>query len=87
MSLPKLIDNYRWVVVEETIQLVVQYPKDFTVDNIEFARNDGSWCSSNISSEIEEQVTEMSCNMCSTHSSKFIREATTEDIELRTEVK
>lgn len=42
------------VLIQATIRMVVAVPEDWNGDNIEFKYNEGSWCSSNIISDLQQ---------------------------------
>ena len=42
------------VIVKATIEYEINVPSDWTKETIEFQRNEGSWCSSNIIEELKK---------------------------------
>ncbi len=75
----------RTVVIKMTLEYVVDVPEHWTKENIEFHRNDGTWCSDNALGELEElskylETSDKGC-LCSAAEFEYLREATTEDEE------
>lgn len=74
----------RTVVLAMTIEYVVSIPAYWDVSQVEFHRNDSSWCSANDLRLIADQADaagENMCNTCSRTQFRFIREATETDME------
>lgn len=61
------------VVMEYTFKLVIEMPQSFTPYDIEFNRNDGSWCASNAIEELKE-MTKDGC-LCNVFKAKYLGEA------------
>jgi hypothetical protein len=70
----------RTVVVDVTVRLVITQPEHWTAKQIEWHMNEGSWCADNILEEMEAQAVRMGC-LCNTTTTKFVREASSEDEE------
>lgn len=65
------------IVVEYTIRVVEQWQDEYADEkHINFARNDGCWCVTNL---FEELAKKGPC-ACPNTSGKYIREATDQDI-------
>ncbi len=64
----------RSVVVRVTVDYVVSVPEDWTAGQIEFHRNESSWCASNMVAELENA----GC-ICGLAKSKYLREASEEE--------
>ena len=60
----------RTVVVDVTIRMVRLIPEKWTAEDLEFVMNNGSWCATNIISEIEH---------LDESNVEYVREATEED--------
>jgi len=71
----------RTVVVRMTIEYVVAIPESWTPEDLEFHRNESSWCSSNALDEIGGTGDDSPC-ICPTTRFSFVREATPEDVAL-----
>jgi hypothetical protein len=73
----------RTVVVELKIRILRSYPVDWSVDSIEFHLNESSHCIGNEIREIAESdsAIENSCDTCHRTETKYLREATPEDLE------
>lgn len=65
----------RSVVIQVTITYPILVPESWPARTIEFHRNDGSWCSSNLLEELDALD---SC-LCPLTEFKFVREAGEED--------
>jgi hypothetical protein len=67
----------RTVVVKATIEYIVEVPESWNQHDIEFHRNDSSWCTNNMVKELDE----LCLNNCICHRTEFsyIREATQDD--------
>lgn len=66
----------RTVVLKFSIELVVRVPENWNKDDIEFHRNESSWCASNIIRELGDG------NACLCSSKiEYVREATERDEE------
>lgn len=73
----------RTVVVSLQLEYVVSVTEDWEESMIEFHRNDGSWCATNLINELDalqERTKKTSC-FCSNAKYSFVREATEEDEE------
>ncbi len=71
----------RTVVLRATIEYVVRVPKHWDVHQIEFYRNEGSWCGSNGIDELErikQKRDEKGACMCSMVSYEYVDEADTD---------
>jgi hypothetical protein len=66
------IKRYKKVLVEATIKYEIEVPADWDGRMIEFSRNDGTWCASNIIEELKELNKKEDC-LCSYVSYKFIK--------------
>ena len=67
----------RTVVVKLTIEYTITVPEHWTPEDIEFHRNESSWCTSNALPELEK-LDENGC-LCHGSSFEYVREATLED--------
>lgn len=70
------------VVVRATVEYVVIVPESWTKDNIEFHRNDSSWCADNMLAELERVSEDKAC-ICHMVEFAYLRDATTDDEENR----
>lgn len=68
------------VLVDVKIRMVIEVPEDWGPDLIEFARNESSWCASNIVKDIVAQEEHMGC-MCGITEITYIDEASKQDEE------
>jgi hypothetical protein len=66
----------RTVVLRMTVELVVRVPEEWDHDMIEFHRNESSWCSGNVVSELKRKE----C-LCRETKFQYLREATQEEDE------
>lgn len=74
------VDCVAWrkrVMVRATIEYPVTVPNCWDKEDIEFNRNEGSWCAGNLTDELEKGP---EC-LCWHTKFKYLREATTDDIE------
>ncbi len=74
----------RFVVIREIIERVVSVPKSWEPYDIDFQRNDGSWCADNIVDELRTLVDaapDNTCSLCPMYEAEYVREATPEDLE------
>jgi hypothetical protein len=72
----------RSVVLRMEVEMVVDVPDHWTPENIEFHRNDGTWCTSNAFQELARATDKPNANCgCSCSKFTFLREATKEDHE------
>lgn len=78
---PECVIRNRTVVLKMTIDLVVEVPEDWDKQTIEFNKNQGTWCASNILSELERLDGHAGC-LCPFMEFEYIREATQDDEEL-----
>ncbi len=69
----------RSVVVEATIRYTIMEPESWTDYDIEFHRNDGSWCASNMIDELQ-RVDAKGC-LCDITQFRYVGEATKDDLE------
>lgn len=65
---PECVLIHKMVKVRMTIEYGIEVPADWDKDQIEFHRNDGSWCSDNALDELKE-VSELGGCLC--HVSEF----------------
>jgi hypothetical protein len=70
----------RSVVVDLTIRYVVRVPEHWTKDDIEFHRNEGTWCTDNALEELKKYCGENGC-LCAYSKTTVVREATERDVE------
>lgn len=75
---PDCVVPQRTVVLKYTVTLVQSVPANWTPHDIEFHRNDGSWCGNNLLGDLDHQVQEDHC-LCSQVSVEFVSEATIEN--------
>lgn len=68
----------RTVVIRMVVEYVIDVPEHWTPKDIEFHRNDGSWCADNALEELAELRGEDGC-ICSLARFEYVREATGED--------
>lgn len=73
---------HRTVVVRMVTEYVVDVPKDWDKQQIEFHRNDGSWC---IHNDIKKMAESDEC-WCQCTEFEYIRDATRKDHEYLPEV-
>jgi len=66
----------RTVVIRYTIEVTTDVPESWTPEDIEFHRNESSWCANNIVAELEAAY----C-LCNRTTAQYLREATPEDEE------
>lgn len=67
----------RTVVLSMTVEYVVDLPRSWTVEDIEFHRNESTYCKDN---EVD-YISRMRNCLCCRGTIKFVREATREDHE------
>lgn len=67
----------RTVTVRATIEYVIAVPEDWDADQIEFHRNEGSWCADNLLDELKADG-DKGC-LCHRTSFQFLHEATEEE--------
>lgn len=70
------------VVVRMTVEYVVDIPESWGAENLEFQRNEGSWCSDNGVRELQslmDRVDAAGGCLCPMIEYAFVREATAED--------
>lgn len=71
----------RTVVVQLKTEVVIDVPEDWTSDHIYSWANEGSWCSGNILSTLDNQLNDDGC-LCSRETEiTYLREATPTDHE------
>jgi hypothetical protein len=63
----------RPVVVRATIEYVIDVPRSWTAENIDFHRNDSSWCSGNLIDELERLDEHDGC-LCNTTKFEYLRD-------------
>jgi hypothetical protein len=63
---------HKKVLLRYTIEIPLEFPHFWTKEQIEFDRNEGSWCASNIIGELE-QVSEFSGCLCGNVKAEFVR--------------
>lgn len=51
----------RRVVVRMTVEFPVEVPDSWTAEDIEFHRNEGTWCATNVLPELEAAIPEDGC--------------------------
>jgi hypothetical protein len=68
----------RTVIVEYKIEVLLEVPEDWDKDMIEFHRNEGSWCASNIIEELRRLDERAGC-LCRLLECSFLREASEQD--------
>lgn len=68
----------RTVVVRMTVEYTIKVPETWNEDQIEFFRNEGSWCSSNALDELVDIQKHHHC-LCYQTSFEYVREATEAD--------
>lgn len=79
---PECVIRRRTVVVQVTTEYVVDVGESWTEDNIEFHRNESTWCASNGMDEIVRMLATRNDLCCCGYTSyKYLREATAEDEE------
>jgi hypothetical protein len=60
------------VLVRATIEYEITVPSDWTDADIEFHRNDGSWCANNIARELTKEVERRGDNGCLCRSINYV---------------
>ncbi len=68
----------RTVVVEYKFTVCLEFPVDFSDKDIEFNRNDSTWCANNALMELDNTCEAGRC-LCPRFEAKYIREATEQD--------
>lgn len=68
----------RTVVLRYTVTVVQSVPSNWTPHDIEFHRNESSWCADNLVGDLEGRNREGRC-LCNQVSAEFIREASADD--------
>ncbi len=82
---PNCVIRERTVVVEMTVRYVITVPEFWTAEDIEFHRNDGTWCAINGLAEINDLDERLNQNgeiedcFCDRTHYKYLREATIQD--------
>ena len=71
---PDCVMRKRTVVLQFTVEMTVEVPEFWTPEQIEFHRNESSYCSGNVVGELSAA----GC-LCSTSHFEFLREANEED--------
>ena len=64
---------HKKVVVKATIEYEIEVPNFWTAEDIEFHRNESSWCSNNIIEELEDTRRKLGC-LCECIEFEFVRE-------------
>ena len=77
---PECVMRTRTVVVRYSVEMVIRVPEDWDQGNIEFHRNEGSWCANNFIDEVSNLKDRVNC-VCPFVSAEYLREATAEDEE------
>jgi hypothetical protein len=62
------------VLVRTTITYEIEVPSEWTSEDIEFHRNEGSWCCNNMIGELEEIIKEDDICLCPITKSEYIRD-------------
>ena len=75
---PECVCRKRSVVLRVVVEYAVLVPESWTPEQIEFHRNESSWCASNFLAELG-QIND-GCP-CPFHKTTYLREATEEDEE------
>lgn len=70
----------RTIVMKMEVEMVLTVPEYWDEDMCNFHKNEGSWCATNIISELERMDDKMGC-LCSAAEFTYLREATEEDEE------
>ena len=73
------VARYRTVIVKATIEYIVSVPESWNKHDIEFHRNESSWCANNMVRELEK-LCEHNC-ICHGTKIEYIRDATPDDHE------
>lgn len=68
----------RSVVIRATIEYAVEVPENWDQYEIEFHRNDSSWCASNLIDDLRRLDLSEGC-LCAVVKFEFVREATAQD--------
>jgi hypothetical protein len=77
---PDCVIASRTVVLKAQMEVVVSVPRDWTAEQIEFHRNDSSWCGDNLLREMGAwAASDKDHCACATLKMSFVREATAED--------
>lgn len=76
---PECVIRKRTVVVQMTIEYVVAVPEFWTPEQLEFHRNEGTWCALNGLAEIDNLHERTGDCFCGRTTYKYLREATAED--------
>lgn len=74
---PDCVLRERTVVVRLTVEYPIRIPEFWTTEDLEFHRNEGTWCSNNLVDDIEK----LRC-VCGQSEFKYVREATADDDDL-----
>jgi predicted nucleic acid-binding Zn-ribbon protein len=70
----------RTVVIKATFEYAVEVPEFWDKSEIEFSRNDGSWCVDNALDELKRVAEHQGC-LCHLAKFEYVREATEADEE------
>lgn len=69
----------RTVLVRVTTEIVIDVPEDWDKEQIEAAKNQGSWCADNILSIMEARNERTGGCLCGKTKIEFVRDATEDD--------
>lgn len=72
---PGCVCRRRTVLVRATIEYVVDVPDDWTQEQIEFHRNESSWCGTNMVSELDRLDGDDEDTVCRRVNFDYVREA------------
>ena len=76
---PDCVCRKRTVKVKLIVEYVVDVPESWTPEDIEFHRNEASWCADNLVGELQEIADNDKICLCSFAEFEFVSEATVED--------
>jgi hypothetical protein len=77
---PTCVLRDRTVVMRYVFEVVIVVPEHWTKEDIEFHRNESTWCADNAVHVDLQRLAEGHC-LCPNHTAEYVREATTEDEE------
>lgn len=80
--MPDCVCRLRTVVVEAIITYTIDVPEQWSAHDIEYQRNDGSWCANGMLGELEKICSDDPENprcLCEVAKFKYVREATADD--------
>lgn len=78
---PNCIFRKRTVVIKLEVEYVVDVPDSWEEDDIDFHRNESSWCSDNGIEEIQDMLKRTKGCLCGKCSWSYVREANERDEE------